>query len=52
MNDSFADSVSIGLYLIAFAIIGGEIVLNAIKNLFKGQVFDENFLMSIATIGH
>lgn len=51
MNDSFADSVSIGLYLIAFAIIGGEIVLNAIKNLFKGQVFDENFLMSIATIG-
>lgn len=50
-NDSFADSVSIGLYLIAFAIIGGEIVLNAVKNLFKGQVFDENFLMSIATIG-
>ncbi|MFC6322658.1 heavy metal translocating P-type ATPase [Companilactobacillus baiquanensis] len=51
MNDSFADSVSIGLYLIAFAIIGGEIVFNAVKNLFKGQVFDENFLMSIATIG-
>ncbi|MFD1417489.1 heavy metal translocating P-type ATPase [Companilactobacillus keshanensis] len=51
MNDSFADSVSIGLYLIAFAIIGGEIVVNAIKNLFKGEVFDENFLMSIATIG-
>lgn len=32
-------------------IIGGNVLLSAIKNIFRGQVFDENFLMSIATIG-
>ena len=31
--------------------IGGEIVLTAIKNISRGEIFDENFLMSIATIG-
>uniref|UniRef100_UPI00257E5D4F heavy metal translocating P-type ATPase n=1 Tax=Clostridium sp. UBA1652 TaxID=1946348 RepID=UPI00257E5D4F len=31
--------------------LGGEVVLQAIKNILKGQIFDENFLMSIATIG-
>jgi Cd2+/Zn2+-exporting ATPase len=39
------------LYLIALLTIGGDVILNAIKNIFKGKVFDENFLMSIATIG-
>ena len=34
-----------------YVILGGEIVLTAVRNLFKGQVFDENFLMSIATLG-
>ena len=43
--------VSLIIYLPAFIIIGGDIVLKAIKNIFHGQVFDENFLMSIATIG-
>ncbi|WP_326975457.1 heavy metal translocating P-type ATPase [Caproicibacter sp. BJN0012] len=43
--------VSLVIFLIAFIIIGGNIVLKAIKNIFHGQVFDENFLMSIATIG-
>ena len=32
-------------------IIGGEVILSAIKNIIRGEVFDENFLMSIATIG-
>ena len=32
-------------------IIGGEVILNAIKNIIRGEIFDENFLMSIATIG-
>ena len=35
----------------AYLILGGEVVWNALKNIRKGQVFDENFLMSIATIG-
>lgn len=39
------------LFLLAYALIGGEILVIALKNLIKGKVFDENFLMSIATIG-
>ncbi|QAA32798.1 heavy metal translocating P-type ATPase [Clostridium manihotivorum] len=39
------------LYLISYIIVGGEVVLRALKNISRGQVFDENFLMSIATIG-
>lgn len=35
----------------AYIIIGGDVLLKAIKNIIKGKVFDENFLMSIATIG-
>ena len=39
------------LYIIAYLIVGFEVVLEAIENIFKGKVFDENFLMTIATIG-
>jgi Cd2+/Zn2+-exporting ATPase len=39
------------LFISSYIIVGGDIVLKAVKNIFKGQVFDENFLMSIATIG-
>ncbi len=39
------------IYLIGYLIIGGDVVLNAIKNILRGNVFDENFLMSIATVG-
>jgi len=39
------------LYIIAYLIAGGEVVLRAIKDIRNGQLFDENFLMSIATIG-
>lgn len=39
------------LFIIAYIILGGQIVLTALKNLAKGQVFDENFLMSLATLG-
>ena len=38
-------------FLISYLIIGGEIVRKALRNISKGQVFDENFLMSVATIG-
>ncbi|MGI6728189.1 MAG: heavy metal translocating P-type ATPase [Anaerovoracaceae bacterium] len=43
--------LQITLYLISYIIVGGPIVLKAFKNIFKGEIFDENFLMSIATIG-
>lgn len=42
---------SLIILLIAYLILGGEIVITAVKNLFKGNFSDENFLMSIATIG-
>lgn len=43
--------IKIVLFVAAYLIIGGEIVFNAARNVLKGQVFDENFLMSIATVG-
>lgn len=39
------------LFLAAYGLIGGEIVAKAVRNLTQGHVFDENFLMSIATLG-
>ena len=38
------------MFLASYVILGGEIVLTAVKNLAKGRVFDENFLMSLATL--
>ena len=40
-----------GIYIISYVIAGYEIVLKAIRNIFRGKVFDENFLMIIATLG-
>lgn len=39
------------IYMSAYLIVGVDIVLRAIKNIFKGEIFDENFLMAIATVG-
>mgnify|MGYP000202134498 CR=1 FL=1 len=38
-------------YLLSFLLIGGEILFMALTNLFKGKLFDENFLMGLATVG-
>ncbi|MDR1068331.1 MAG: cadmium-translocating P-type ATPase [Clostridiales Family XIII bacterium] len=43
--------IELALFLSAYVLIGGDVVLSALRNIAKGQVFDENFLMSIATIG-
>ena len=40
-----------GVYLVCYAVIGWDIVWKAITNILHGQVFDENFLMTIATVG-
>ena len=46
-----AEPVRFLAFLAAYIIAGGDIVLKAVKNILKGEVFDENFLMSIATLG-
>lgn len=43
--------VNLGLFIISYIIVGGDVVLMALRNIIKGNVFDENFLMSLATIG-
>lgn len=43
--------INIVLYLISYVIVGGDVALRAIKNIIRGQVFDENFLMTVATVG-
>jgi len=43
--------LSTGLFMGAYFIFGGDVLVRAIKNISKGQIFDENFLMSIATVG-
>lgn len=43
--------VELVMYLTAYVLVGGEVLIKSIKNIFRGQVFDENFLMSLATIG-
>jgi Cd2+/Zn2+-exporting ATPase len=39
------------LYFISYLIIGGKVLKRAGKNILRGQVFDENFLMALATVG-
>ncbi|EGO8488661.1 cadmium-translocating P-type ATPase [Enterococcus faecalis] len=43
--------VALASYLVVYVLIGGDIVKRAVTNIFRGEVFDENFLMSVATIG-
>lgn len=47
-QDSF---INLYLYLLAYLIAGYDVIFKSVKNLFNGELFDENFLMSIATIG-
>ena len=39
------------LFIISYIIVGFEIIRKAVRNIFRGKVFDENFLMTVATIG-
>ncbi|AEY67615.1 MAG: heavy metal-translocating P-type ATPase, Cd/Co/Hg/Pb/Zn-transporting [Caproiciproducens sp.] len=43
--------LSIVLFLAAYVVVGYEIIFKAVKNITHGEVFDENFLMTIATVG-
>ncbi|MEG1862507.1 MAG: heavy metal translocating P-type ATPase [Oscillospiraceae bacterium] len=42
---------ALALFIGAYLIAGREVLITAIKNIFKGQIFDENFLMVVATVG-
>jgi len=44
-------SIALGILIAGYITLGGEILLRAAKNILRGRVFDENFLMSIATLG-
>ena len=43
--------VQFAFYLMVYAIIGWDIVWKAVRNIAHGQVFDENFLMALASLG-
>ena len=45
------ESIEMGVFLSCYVVIGWDIVWKAVTNILHGQVFDENFLMTIATIG-
>ena len=40
-----------GLFIISYLVVGFEILKKAVRNIFRGKIFDENFLMAVATIG-
>lgn len=44
-------NIVFSMYVLSYILIGYEIIFNAIKRLFKKNMFDENFIMTIATIG-
>ena len=44
-------NASLMVFIIAYLVLGGKILLEAVRNISHGQIFDENFLMCIATIG-
>ena len=48
---SLSDSWELVLFVSAYLVIGGDVLLRAVRNIARGRIFDENLLMSIATIG-
>ena len=47
----FDEVIEIILYLMSYLLIGGKVLITAARNIIRGEVFDENFLMMIATVG-
>ena len=47
----YKEYIKITLFVLAYLVIGIDILKKAIKNIFNGEIFDENFLMCVATIG-
>lgn len=51
LNQNLNHNLTLVIFLAAYLIIGGDVVKTAVVNITKGQVFDENFLMTIASLG-
>ena len=51
LNFSMSNIISFGLFIAAYIIVGKDVLLKAFSNIKKSKVFDENFLMTIATVG-
>ena len=51
LNFSMSNIISFGLFIAAYIIVGKDVLLRAFSNIKRGKVFDENFLMTIATVG-
>jgi len=47
----FPKTIDMILYVVSYIVVGGDVLIRSIKNIGKGQIFDENFLMAVATIG-
>ena len=48
---NLSEYMKLAFFLTSYIIVGGEVVLKALGNIVRGQVFDENLLMTIATVG-
>lgn len=51
MITSPSENIRVVMFIVAYLISGGDVILKAIKNILKGEIFDENFLMGLATFG-
>ena len=51
LSIEFANWLKVTLFLVSYIIIGKDVLKKAVNNISKGQIFDENFLMGIATLG-
>lgn len=51
MTETFGGYISPVLFVVGYLVLGRSVLWTAVRNLGKGQIFDENFLMSIATLG-
>ncbi len=51
LKENLNPVVYLGIYIVIYAAIGGDVVISAARSVIRGSVFDENFLMTIATIG-
>ena len=47
----YSKLVSFAVFIVAYIIVGKDVLLKAFSNIKRGKVFDENFLMTIATVG-
>ncbi len=48
---SLSPTLELAFFLVSYVIVGGGVVKRAVKNILRGQIFDENFLMTVATVG-